>query len=135
MSSGLDAECVYTRVGKRTGYVVVQTPAEEGTVLYGSPSDWQHGCKSAPAAGHTLSCCTADPAPRCLQSLGYSLLAVSRVCSFMAKPTEQSYTGAKRILAWLRDRSELGCTYGRPQLRSLEDLIPSQDPSSHARLA
>ena len=54
--------------------------------------------------------------------------AVSRVCSFMAKPTEQSYTAAKRILAWLRDRSDLGCTYGRPHLRSLEDLIPSQDP-------
>ena len=47
----------------------------------------------------------------------------------MAKPTEESYSAAKRILVWLRDRSDLGVTYGRPGLQSLEDLIPTGDAS------
>lgn len=45
----------------------------------------------------------------------------------MAKPTEQSYVAAKRILIWLRDRMDLGVTYGRPSIRSLDDLIPTGD--------
>ena len=53
--------------------------------------------------------------------------AVSRVCAFMAKPTVDSYSAAKRILAWLRDRADLGVTYGRPDLLSLDDLIPTGD--------
>ena len=54
--------------------------------------------------------------------------ACSRVCSLMAKPTEQSYAAAKRILLWLRDRVDLGVTFGGPHIKSLDDLIPSELP-------
>ena len=54
--------------------------------------------------------------------------ACSRVCSFMAKPTEQSYAAAKRILLWLRDRIDLGVTFGGPHIKSLDDLVPGELP-------
>ena len=54
--------------------------------------------------------------------------ACSRVCAYMAKPTEQSYAAAKRILLWLRDRVDLGVTFGGPHIKSLDDLVPSELP-------
>ena len=62
--------------------------------------------------------------------------AVSRVCAFMAMPTERSYACAKHILAWLSHREGLGVTYGGPEMRSLDDLMPRgppQQPMSPAR--
>jgi len=40
---------------------------------------------------------------------------VSRVCAHMATPTHESYAAAKRILAWLSHRADLGVTYGAPR--------------------
>ena len=62
--------------------------------------------------------------------------AVSRVCSFMAKPTHRSYACAKHILAWLCRHRALGVTFGGPHLRSLDDLQPrgaAQPPMSSLR--
>ena len=67
--------------------------------------------------------------------------AVSRCASLMAKPTHSMYAACKRILAWLRDRIDLGVTYGASHLRSAEDLLPQgppkppMDPSRDASLA
>ena len=52
---------------------------------------------------------------------------VSRVCAHMATPTHESYAAAKRILAWLSHRADLGVTYGAPHLTSVEDLIPTKE--------
>ena len=43
---------------------------------------------------------------------------VSRCCQLMATPTRESHAAAKRILAWLSNRADLGITYGAPHLRS-----------------
>ena len=61
--------------------------------------------------------------------------ACSRVCAYMAKPTEQSYAAAKRILLWLRDRVDLGVTFGGPHIKSLDDLVPSELPRDPPRRA
>ena len=67
--------------------------------------------------------------------------ATSRVCAFMAKPTHESYAAAKRILAWLAQRKDVGVCYGNRRLRTYEDLkaphedimpmSPDRDPSLH----
>ena len=45
----------------------------------------------------------------------------------MATPTHESYAAAKRILAWLNNRLDLGVTFGAPHLRALDDLAPSAE--------
>jgi hypothetical protein len=52
---------------------------------------------------------------------------VSRVCAHMATPTHESYAAAKRILAWLSHRADLGVTYGASHLTSAADLTPPKD--------
>ena len=52
---------------------------------------------------------------------------VSRACAHMATPTHESYAAAKRILAWLSHRADLGVTYGASHLRSATDLLPPTD--------
>ena len=52
---------------------------------------------------------------------------VSRVCAHMATPTHESYAAAKRILAWLSHRADLGVTYGGSHLCSAADLLPPKD--------
>ena len=52
---------------------------------------------------------------------------VSRVCAHMATPTHESYAAAKRILAWLSHRADLGVTYGASHLKSATDLLPPKD--------
>ena len=42
----------------------------------------------------------------------------------MATPTHESFAAAKRVLAWLNTRQELGVTWGDASLRSLVDLQP-----------
>ena len=53
---------------------------------------------------------------------------ISRACKYMATPTHESYAAAKRILAWLNNRLDLGVTFGAPHLRTLDDLAPSAEP-------
>ena len=52
---------------------------------------------------------------------------VSRVCAHMATPTHESYAAAKRILAWLSNRADLGVTYGASNLTCAADLLPPKD--------
>ena len=54
--------------------------------------------------------------------------ATSRVCKYMATPTRESFAAAKRILAWLHHRLDLGVTWGAPHLRQLSDLEPPSEP-------
>ena len=51
---------------------------------------------------------------------------VSRVCAHMATPTRESYAAAKRVLAWLSHREDLGVTYGNENLTTLTDLVPPE---------
>ena len=53
---------------------------------------------------------------------------ISRACKYMTTPTHESYAAAKRILAWLNNRLDLGVTFGAPHLRALDDLAPSAEP-------
>ena len=60
----------------------------------------------------------------------------SRCCQYMATPTRESHAAAKRILAWLSHRQELGVTFGAPHLKKLEDLLPPRqdvEPMSSER--
>ena len=55
-------------------------------------------------------------------------MATSRVCAFMATPTQASYTAARRILAWLATRRDVGVTYGNKAIRGIDDLArPAAD--------
>ena len=48
--------------------------------------------------------------------------ATSRVCAHMATPTHTSHAAAKRILAWLSHRVDVGVTFGNVSLRGAADL-------------
>jgi hypothetical protein len=52
---------------------------------------------------------------------------VSRCCQHMATPTRESFAAAKRVLAWLNCRPDIGITYGAPHLRTLADLLPPDE--------
>ena len=53
---------------------------------------------------------------------------VSRCCQHIATPTPESFAAAKRILAWLEKRADLGIVWGAPHLKTIEQLLlPDHD--------
>ena len=48
--------------------------------------------------------------------------ATSRVCAHMATPTRASYAAAKRILAWLSHRADVGVTFGHVSIDGVRGL-------------
>ena len=57
--------------------------------------------------------------------------ASSRVCAQMATPTHARYAAAKRILAWLSHRADVGVVFGNLLCPTIDGVRGLRSPTAH----